>query len=91
MKFKPVKNFESKVGIDIEIGGKAVAGLLGSNEPKKPAGEIDDILPADVKLNYYERKEAKEFLMLMRTMWAYSFFIVRVRFYFKESSLLTYA
>ena len=68
------------MGIDIGIGGKeTVAGLLGTNEPKKPTGEIDDILPVDLKLNYYEKKYAKQFTLLMRTMWAYSFFIVRVR------------
>lgn len=89
MKFKPV-NIYDKMNSNRKIIGdrETVAGLLGTREPEKPAGTLNDILPVDLKLNYYEKKYAAKFKQLMRTMWAYSFFIVRVKYiYLRVSNL----
>jgi len=49
---------------------------LDAGEGKEEAE--NDVLPKDVKLNIYEKKFVQEFTQLVKALWSYSFFIVKV-------------
>jgi len=56
---------------------EVVAGLLESSEPVED-NKFQGILPPNIKLNRIERKFAGQFTRLLRSLWAYSFMIIKV-------------